>query len=86
MVSCAKMNPDLRTKKNANSRLNKTKKRKPEARLTPSERRDLRLLRKVNPKKRKRTIKSITKPKGDLAVSRYKAYQQPDLKKPLPPK
>ena len=66
--------------------MNKTKKRKPEARLTPSERRDLRLLRKVNPKKRKRTIKSITKPKGDLAVSRYKAYQQPDLKKPLPPK
>jgi hypothetical protein len=66
--------------------MNKTKKKKPEARLTPSERRDLRLLRKVNPKKRKRTIKSITKPKGDLAVSKYKEYQKPGLKKPLPPK
>lgn len=66
--------------------MNKIKKRKPEARLTASERRELRLLRKVKFKKRTRIIESITKPKNDFAVSRYKAYQQPDLKKPLPPK
>ena len=63
-----------------------TKKRNPTARLTPAERRDLRLLRKIKSKKVQRTVTKITKPKGDLAVSRYKAYQQPDLKKPLPPK
>ena len=64
----------------------KIKKKKSGTRLTPSERRDLRLLRKVKPKKRKRTVQSITTPKDDLAVSTYKAYQKPTLKKPLPPK
>ena len=64
----------------------KMKKKKSGTRLTPSERRDLRLLRKVKSKKRKRTVQNITKPKGDLAISTYKAYQKPTLKKPLPPK